>query len=130
MPESKLPSLYRGAEALVFTSLYEGFGLPLIEAMACGTPVLTSNVTAMPEVAADAALLVDPTAVDEIACAMGRIVHDTSLRVRLRENGLSRASQFPWSRTAAKVMEVLGKTVPGGGVMMDHPGCVKRGVAS
>lgn len=107
VPEEKLPSLYRGAEALVFPSLYEGFGLPLLEAMACGTPVVTSNVAAMPEVAGDAALLVDPTSVEQIAVAMKRIVSDTSLRHQLRESGLSRAAQFPWAYTAARVRELI-----------------------
>jgi glycosyltransferase involved in cell wall biosynthesis len=107
VPEAQLPSLYRGALALVFPSLYEGFGLPVLEAMACGTPVVTSNVSAMPEVAADAALLVDPTSVDEIAQAMKQIVSDTGLRTRLREKGLARASGFSWDSTIAKVREVL-----------------------
>jgi glycosyltransferase involved in cell wall biosynthesis len=107
VPEAKLPSLYRGAEALIFPSLYEGFGLPVLEAMACGTPVVTSNVTAMPEVAGDAALLVDPTSVEQIAEAMKRIVSDSSLRQRLRDKGLKRSAQFSWQRTVAKVHELL-----------------------
>ena len=107
VPEAKLPSLYQGAEALVFPSLYEGFGLPLVEAMACGTPVLTSNITAMPETAGDAALLVDPTSVEQIAAATEKIVNDTSLRGQLREKGLARAAQFSWFSTAARVHELL-----------------------
>ena len=107
VPEVKLPSLYRGAEALIFPSLYEGFGLPFVEAMACGTPVLTSNITAMPEVAGGAALLVDPTSVEQIAAATGKIVNDTSLREQLREKGLARAAQFSWFSTAARVHELL-----------------------
>lgn len=107
VPEAKLPSLYRGAEALVFPSLYEGFGLPVLEAMACGTPVVTSNVTAMPEVAGDAALLVDPTSIDEIAAAIKNIIGDDSLRMRLKEKGLRRAARFSWAITAAKVQELL-----------------------
>jgi glycosyltransferase involved in cell wall biosynthesis len=107
VPEEKLPSLYRGAMALVFPSLYEGFGLPLLEAMACGTPVLTSNITAMPEVAGGAALLVDPTSVEQIETAMEQIINDTSLRSQLRERGLARAARFSWARTAARVQELL-----------------------
>jgi glycosyltransferase involved in cell wall biosynthesis len=107
VPEAKLPSLYRSAEALIFPSLYEGFGLPLLEAMACGTPVLTANVTAMPEVAGGAALLVDPTSVEQIAEAMRQIVRNTSLRGQLREKGLTRAGQFSWANTAARVRELL-----------------------
>ena len=109
VPESELPSIYRGAEALIFPSLYEGFGFPILEAMACGTPVVTANVTAMPEVAGDAALLVDPTSVEQIALAMEQIVSDTELRQRLRQKGLRRATEFSWSSTAARVHELLGR---------------------
>lgn len=107
VPESQLPSLYRGARALIFPSLYEGFGLPVLEAMACGTPVVTSNVTAMPEVAGDAALLVNPASVDEIAQATRQIVRDSALRAQLRETGLARASNFSWRSTIAKAQNVL-----------------------
>jgi len=105
--EAQLPPLYRGAEALIFPSLYEGFGLPMLESMACGTPVLTSNVTAMPEVAGGAALLVDPTSVDQIASAIKQIVSDIPLRQQLREKGLARAAEFPWANTAARVHQLL-----------------------
>jgi len=107
VPEENFPSLYRGATALVFPSLYEGFGLPIVEAMACGTPVITSNTTAMPEVAGDAALLVDPRSVEQISRAMEQIVTDTSLRQRLRDTGFRQARQFRWSKTAEMVHEVL-----------------------
>lgn len=109
--EEKLPGLYRGAEALVFPSLYEGFGLPLVEAMACGTPVITSNVTSLPEVAGDAAVLVDPTSVEQIASAMERIVSDASLREQLRGKGLIRAAQFSWKRTVTKAHNVLAASL-------------------
>ncbi len=109
VPEQELPSLYRGAEALIFPSLYEGFGLPIVEAMACGTPVVTANTTALPEVAGDAALLVDPTSVAQIAAAIEQIVSDTSLRWQLREKGLARAAQFSWASTAARVHELLAR---------------------
>lgn len=105
--EEKLPGLYRGAEALVFASLYEGFGLPLVEAMACGTPVITSTVTSMPEVAGDAAVLVDPSSVEQIASAMERVVSDASLRQQLRSKGLVRAAQFSWANTVSKAHEAL-----------------------
>jgi len=107
VPETKLPSLYRGAEALVFPSLYEGFGLPILEAMGCGTPVLTANVTAMPEVAGGAALLVDPTSVEQIARAMEQIVSDAALRQQLRDKGLTRSAEFSWPSTATRVRELL-----------------------
>jgi len=107
IPENKLPSLYRGARALVFPSLYEGFGLPVLEAMACGTPAVTSNVTAMPEIAGDAALLVEPTCVEEIARAIERIVEDEALRERLRQRGAKRAVLFAWTRTCVRVRQEL-----------------------
>ena len=108
VPEAKLPSLYRGAKALIFPSLYEGFALPVLEAMACGIPAVTSNVTAMPEVAADAALLVDPTSAEQIARAMEQIVYDDSFRAQLREKGKRRAGQFSWTTTVNNVCQLLG----------------------
>ncbi|MGA2171358.1 MAG: glycosyltransferase family 1 protein [Terracidiphilus sp.] len=108
VPDAQLPSLYRSAEALVFASLYEGFGLPVLEAMACGTPVVTSNIGALQEVAGNAALLVDPTSMDQIATAMQLLVSDTSLRLQLREKGLAQAAQFSWASTTARVHELLG----------------------
>ena len=109
VPEEKLPSLYRGAKALIFPSLYEGFGLPILEAMACGIPVVTSNITAMPEVAGDAALLVDPGSVEQITGAMEQIVADSGMRQQLREKGLRRAMKFSWGGAVSKVREVLGR---------------------
>ncbi len=109
VPEERLPSLYRGAEALVFPSLYEGFGLPILEAMACGTPVVTANTTALPEVSGDAALLVDPTSVKQISDAMEQVVSDTSLRQQLREKGLAQAAEFSWASTVSRVREVFGE---------------------
>jgi glycosyltransferase involved in cell wall biosynthesis len=110
VPEGKFPSLYRGAEALIFPSLYEGFGLPILEAMGCGTPVVTANVTAMPAVAGGAALLVDPTSVQQIARAMEQIVSDVSLRQQLRDRGLARAAQFSWEKTAESVRSRLTRS--------------------
>jgi glycosyltransferase involved in cell wall biosynthesis len=107
VPEVELPSLYRGATALLFPSLYEGFGLPVLEAMACGTPVVTSNVAAIPEIAGDAALLVDPTCVEAMTDAIQRIVDDEGLRETLRQRGLMRAARFSWSNTCTKVRELL-----------------------
>jgi glycosyltransferase involved in cell wall biosynthesis len=109
--EEKLPTLYRGAEALIFPSLYEGFGLPIVEAMACGTPVLTSNITAMPEIAGDAALLVDPTSVEQIARATEQIVNLSGLRQELRTKGLKRAARFSWARTTARAHDVIVASV-------------------
>jgi glycosyltransferase involved in cell wall biosynthesis len=111
VPEDKFPSLYRGAEGLIFASLYEGFGLPILEAMACGIPVVTSNVTAMPEVAGDAALLVDPRSVEQISAAMENIARDASLRQQLREKGRMRATNFSWETTCGRVHQLLTENV-------------------
>lgn len=107
----QLPALYRGAIALAFPSLYEGFGLPIIEAMACGTPVLTSTVTAMPETAGDAALLVDPESESEIARGIERIVQDSALRSELRMRGVDRALLFTWEKTANSIRSVLNAVI-------------------
>lgn len=107
VPESDFPALYRGAMALIFPSLYEGFGLPVIEAMACGTVVLTSDTTSLPEVAGGAALLVDPLSVEQIAQGMARLCSDTDLRAALRAKGLLQAAKFTWDETARKVADVL-----------------------
>jgi glycosyltransferase involved in cell wall biosynthesis len=107
LPDTELAAYYRGALALVFPSLYEGFGLPPLEAMACGTPVVTSHVTALPEVVGEAALLVDPYDIEAIAWGIQCVVEDSALRQELRHKGLERAKQFTWERTAALVWQVL-----------------------
>ncbi len=91
----RLP-LYRVANMIVFPSLSEGFGLPVLESVACGTPVVTSNVTSIPEVAGDAVLLVNPLDVDQIAEAMAALLTDNSLRTSLIERELERARTFSW----------------------------------
>ncbi|HSW93276.1 MAG TPA: glycosyltransferase family 1 protein [Gammaproteobacteria bacterium] len=107
LPEKTLADYYRGAWAVVFPSLYEGFGLPVAEGMASGVPVLTSNVTSLPEVAGDAALLVDPYDVDAIRAGIEKIVSDTALRTQLVQRGLARARLFSWEKTAQMVQKVL-----------------------
>jgi glycosyltransferase involved in cell wall biosynthesis len=107
--ENDLPLLYGHALALLFPSLYEGFGLPVAEAMACGCPVVTSNVSSLPEVAGDAALLVDPKSVAEIADAMQRIIGDHVLCERLKNDGIRQAARFSWERHAAGVLDILQK---------------------
>lgn len=107
VPYEKLPILLNGAIALVFTSLWEGFGLPLLEAMACGTPVITSNISSLPEVTGEAALLVDPYNSQEITAAMNTMVTDIAFRDNLSELGLLRASEFSWAKTGEKTVEVL-----------------------
>lgn len=103
-PVDELPMLYGGAQALVFPSLWEGFGLPIVEAMACGTPVITSGISSMPEIAGPAALLVDPLSTTDIATAMHTIVSDDSLRATLSSRGLERARLFTWERTARQTL--------------------------
>jgi glycosyltransferase involved in cell wall biosynthesis len=105
--QKDLPALCRQAVVLVYPSLYEGFGLPPLEAMACGTPVVTSNTTSLPEVVGDAALLVDPTDVGAIAAALSRLLDDPVLRQRLRQAGIERARGFTWKRTAQRLLTSL-----------------------
>ncbi|MCB0154514.1 MAG: glycosyltransferase family 4 protein [Anaerolineae bacterium] len=106
--QADLPTFYRQAEMLVYPSLYEGFGLPPVEAMACGTPVIASNTTSLPEVVGNAALTVDPTQTSEIASAIARLLDDHALSQRLRQAGLDRSQQFTWSRTAQRLLAALG----------------------
>jgi glycosyltransferase involved in cell wall biosynthesis len=101
----QLPALYSGATALVYPSLLEGFGLPVVEAMACGTPVITSNNSALKEVAEDAALLVDPLSVMELAEAMTRLAEDGAARRDLSRRGLARAAEFSWKKTAELTLD-------------------------
>lgn len=100
IPDRHLDALMRRARCLIYPSLYEGFGIPVLEAMRAGTPVITSNVTALPEVAGEAALLVDPLSVDELAGAMERLERDQDLRAELVRKGQLRAAAFTWQRTA------------------------------
>lgn len=104
--DEDLPALYNGADLFAFPSLYEGFGLPVLEAMACGTPVVTSDTSSLPEVAGDAALQVDPYNVEAMADAMRRMLEDGDLAQELRERGLARAAQFSWERTARETVKV------------------------
>jgi len=102
-----LPALYRCATLLVYPSLYEGFGLPVLEAMACGTPVVTSNTTSLPEAAGDAALMADPTNVIALSEAVERVLFDEALRDQLRMLGLARAREFRWENTAHDILDSL-----------------------
>ncbi len=106
VPDADLPALYGGADAFVYPSLREGFGLPILEAMRCGTPVITSTVSSLPEVAGDAALLVDPREVEAIAHALTRVAGDSGLRAELTRRGLARAGEFTWTRTAQLTVQV------------------------
>jgi len=102
----ELPSLYAGADIFVFPSLYEGFGLPPLEAMACGTPVMVSNVSSLPEVVGDAALMVDPYDIEGMAKAMYKVLSDVELSEEMRRKGLERAKSFSWEQTAQNILKV------------------------
>ncbi|MBI5033444.1 MAG: glycosyltransferase family 4 protein [Chloroflexi bacterium] len=104
--QDELPLIYQASRVFVYPSLYEGFGLPVLEAMACGTPVITSNVSSMPEVAGDAGLLINPNSIDELTVALQRALTDSELRVTLAQKGLKRAQSFSWERTARETLAV------------------------
>ncbi|QIR38952.1 glycosyltransferase family 4 protein [Tolypothrix sp. PCC 7910] len=107
VPYSELPKIINAAMALVFPSLWEGFGFPALEAMACGTPVITSNISSLPEVTGDAAILINPYNIAEIAEAMQTIASNSELRLRLSNLGIARANQFSWEKTGQATLEVL-----------------------
>jgi len=111
--DADLPALYAGAAVFVFPSLYEGFGLPPLEAMACGAPVVSSNAPALPEVVGDAAVLVNPRAADELAAAITRVLSDAALRDELRAKSLARAARFSWERCARATLQVYASVKRG-----------------
>jgi glycosyltransferase involved in cell wall biosynthesis len=108
-----MAALYSGARAFVFPSLYEGFGFPVLEAMACGTPVICSNTSSLPEVAGEAALLVNPAEVGELAGAMRRVLSDDALRADLVRRGFEQAGKFSWERAARETLAVLEAAADG-----------------
>jgi glycosyltransferase involved in cell wall biosynthesis len=116
VPHETLAALYRMATVFAFPSLYEGFGLPPLEAMACGTPVVTSRLSSLPEVVGDGALLVDPYSEDEIAHGIARLLDDQDLRARLVERGLERAASYSWERSVREIhsgyLKALGRPLP------------------
>ncbi|OJF95288.1 glycosyltransferase family 4 protein [Pararhizobium antarcticum] len=107
LPSEAIPSFYRGALAVAYVSLFEGFGLPIVEAYACGVPVLTSNVSAMPEVAGEGALLVNPELVEEITQGLDRITSDEDLRARLTAGGRRRREDFDWDTSAQRLWQLV-----------------------
>lgn len=111
VPDRDLPALYSGARLVVYPSLYEGFGLPVLEAMACGTPTVTSNTSSLAELAAGASLLVDPRDVEALAGAVTRLVQEPDLRAELSRRGLERAGGFTWEATAGKTLEVYSRVL-------------------
>ncbi|MBE2233791.1 MAG: glycosyltransferase family 4 protein [Anaerolinea sp.] len=115
VPNGDLACLYNLARCLAHPALYEGFGLTPLEAMACGTPVVVSNVSSLPEVVGDAALLIDPNSPEELAVALQRVLTDETLSASLRAKGLARARTFSWERTAEETLAVYRRTFNQGG---------------
>jgi glycosyltransferase involved in cell wall biosynthesis len=111
VPDETLAALYRLASVFVFPSLYEGFGLPPLEAMAAGAPVITSNISSLPEVVGDAALLIDPMNAASIADAMARVLSDAALRAQMIQRGRERVKQFSWTRSVARTREIYAEVV-------------------
>ncbi len=105
--DEDLPALYRRAALFAFPSLYEGFGLPVLEAMACGVPVVCSNTSSLPEVAGDAALLVDPRDIDALSATLRRAMEDDDLRRTMVERGLAQAARFTWDRSARQLLDIM-----------------------
>lgn len=105
-PAQELPLWYNAATLLAYPSLYEGFGMPVLEAMACGTPVITSNLSALPEAAGEAGMLVSPHDTEELAAAIHRLLSDADLRRQLSQAGLAHAAKFTWERTARQTVHV------------------------
>jgi glycosyltransferase involved in cell wall biosynthesis len=106
IPKTDLTIFYSLAEVFVFPSLYEGFGLPVLEAMTCGCPVITSNTSCLPEIVDNAAILVDPYNAEEIANAMKKVLSDENLRQQMRKKGLERSKMFSWEKTARETLQV------------------------
>nr|MBC7244955.1 glycosyltransferase family 4 protein [Chloroflexota bacterium] len=115
IPEDDLPLWYNTADVFVYPSLYEGFGLPPLEAMACGTPVIVSNASSLPEVVGNAALLVDPHNPDEWANALSLLCNNAQLRFDLASRGPEQAQQFSWSRMARETIQIYRAVLAGGG---------------
>jgi glycosyltransferase involved in cell wall biosynthesis len=113
VPDSDLPAIYNLADLFVYPSLYEGFGIPLLEAMACGTPVVAARASSIPEVVGEAGVLVDPIEVDSITEGIGRVLADQTLASLLREQGFARAGRFTWEKTAGDTAMVYHRILSG-----------------
>ena len=113
VPEAELHALYIGATLFVFPSLYEGFGLPVLEAMACGVPVICSNTSSLPEVAGEAAIMVNALDTDELAAAMERVLGDQALQEEMSRKGMMRVGRFSWERTARETLRVYERLSQG-----------------
>lgn len=110
IPDADLPALYSAASVFVYPSFYEGFGLPVLEAMACGTPVITSAISSLPELVGDAGILVNPSDLPSLTTALRQLTENAALRQKMSERGLQRAKLFTWQATAAKTLEVYKRT--------------------
>jgi glycosyltransferase involved in cell wall biosynthesis len=134
VPVEDLPAIYNLGEFFVFPSLYEGFGLPVVEAMACGTPVITANTSSLDEIGAGAAETVDPQNVEALLEAIVALASDADRRRDLRQRGLARAQQFSWSRTAKEMLALYnraaGFAVPHGAATSQPPELEAVGVKS
>jgi glycosyltransferase involved in cell wall biosynthesis len=106
-----LPVLYAASTVVIYPSLFEGFGLPVVEALACGAPVITSNTSSLPEVGGDAALLVDPLSIDSIADAIARLWSDETTRAQMSRRGVLHAANYSWERTARETAEVYERVL-------------------
>ncbi len=109
--DEDLPAVYAGAAAVAFPSEFEGFGLPALEGMACGAPVVCSNTSSLPEIAGDAALLVDPANTDAITAALRRLLTEPDLAAELRRRGLAQAACFSWERAARETVAVYERVM-------------------
>ena len=112
VPDEDLPFIYNLSEALVFPSLFEGFGFPPLEAMACGTPVVLSKASCLPEIAGDAALYFDPVSVDEMADAISSILESKTLREELKNKGEGRIKEFSWEDHARETLKIYHEILP------------------
>ena len=114
VPDAELPLWYNAAAATIFPSLYEGFGLPVLEAMACASPVIAANTSAIPEAAGGAALLYEPDDMTALINHIGTILDDPQVAAKMKEKGIRQASQFSWQRAAAKMINVYERALQKG----------------
>ncbi|MER3570476.1 MAG: glycosyltransferase family 1 protein, partial [Patescibacteria group bacterium] len=109
LPDEEIIKLYKSVDVFLYPSLYEGFGLPVIEAMACGCPVITSNTSSLPEITNDAAILVNPLNVNELAKAIINLIKDDSLKIELSKKGIEQAKKFSWEKSCQELFELVKK---------------------
>jgi glycosyltransferase involved in cell wall biosynthesis len=111
IPDADLPAIINAATVFAYPSFYEGFGLPVLEAMACGTPVITSNVSSLPEIVENAGIMIDPSSMDELRERLIEVLKNDSLRENLRRKGLEQAKKFSWRDTAKRTLEIYEQLV-------------------